>query len=186
MRVNLAGSDGVTRGVMFRQLGADFDEFVLASSPRLLSLAYRLTGDRHLAEDMVQTCLWRMAKRWPAAQSNPVAYARQVLANLAKDGWRRSGRRPAEVLAPDPEALDRQPSTATEDRELLLDALRGLPPRQRTMIVLRYFEDLSVEETARLLRCSPGTVKSATSRGLARLRDALQDTLDDRSEVEMP
>jgi RNA polymerase sigma factor (sigma-70 family) len=90
------------------------------------------------------------------------------------------------VLAPDPEALDRQPSTATEDRELLLDALRGLPPRQRTMIVLRYFEDLSVEETARLLRCSPGTVKSATSRGLARLRDALQDTLDDRSEVEMP
>lgn len=169
---------------MFRQLGADFDEFVVDSSPRLLALAYRLTGDRHAAEDMVQTCLWRMAKRWPAARNNPAAYARQVLANLAKDGWRHRSRRPTEILAPDPTAFGRSDASQAEDRDLLLGALRELPPRQRTMIVLRYFEDLSVEETAGILRCSPGTVKSATSRGLVRLRDVLQDASDDRSEVD--
>jgi RNA polymerase sigma-70 factor (sigma-E family) len=172
--------------VIFRRLGADFDEFVLDSSPRLLALAYRLTGDRHLAEDLVQTCLWRMAKRWPVASDNPMAYARQVLANLAKDGWRRSRRRPIEVLDADPTSIGAAESTETEDRDLLLTALRGLPPRQRTTIVLRFFEDLSVEETAGILNCSPGTVKSSTSRGLARLRDALQAISDDRSEVEVP
>lgn len=172
--------------MILRRLGADFDEFVLGSSPLLLALAYRLTGDRHLAEDLVQTCLWRMAKHWPTARENPMAYARQVLVNLAKDGWRRSRRQPPEVLDPDPMSNDSVASSLTEDRELLLTALRELPPRQRTVIVLRFFEDLSVEETAGILRCSPGTVKSSTSRGLARLRNVLQGTTDDRQEVDIP
>lgn len=156
-----------------RQL-ASFDAFVEASSDRLLRTAYLLCGDRGHAEDLVQTALMRTARHWGAAQDQPGAYARRVVVNLAKDRWRSLGRRPAElplevdVAGPAGEGL--------LDRDALVRAAQQLPPGQRAVLVLRYFEDLSVEDTAACLGCSTGTVKSQTSRALENLRSALAPT----------
>ena len=149
----------------------EFETFVVASSDRLLRTAYLLTGDAGHAEDVVQSALLRTARRWRSARRSPEAYARTVVANLAKDRWRSLGRRPAEaplvhdvpLVAPD----DRL------DRDALMRAARDLPPGQRAVLVLRYFDDLSVEETAEALGITAGTVKSQTSRALANLRAAL-------------
>lgn len=146
------------------------------ASPGLLRLAYRLTGDTHLAEDLLQAALWRVVRRWSRASDNPVAYARRALVNLATDDWRRRRRQPSEVLdgvTHDSETAS--PDSAAEDRDSLVQALRTLPARQRTALVLRYWEDLSVEQTAALMRCSEGTVKSTCSKGLERLRGVLEE-----------
>lgn len=152
-----------------------FDAFVTASSDRLLRTAYLLTGDRGHAEDVVQTALLRTARRWRAAREAPEAYARRVVVNLAKDRWRALSRRPAETsIAAGVEGDPAAPgSDRVLDRDLLVWAARGLPPGQRAVLVLRFFDDLSVEETAQALGCSTGTVKSQTSRALAGLRAAL-------------
>src|SRR6478609_5731378 len=148
-----------------------FDSFVSGSSDRLLRTAYLLCGDRGHAEDLVQTALLRTARRWRTARQQPEAYARRVVINLAKDRWRSLSRQPAEaaldvdVAAPADEAL--------LDRDVLLRATRQLPPGQQAVLVLRFFDDLSVEETAAALGCSTGTVKSQTSRALGHLRAAL-------------
>ncbi|HEX4190369.1 MAG TPA: SigE family RNA polymerase sigma factor [Marmoricola sp.] len=155
-----------------------FDAFVAASSDRLLRTAYLLCGDRGHAEDLVQTALMRTARRWRTARELPEAYARRVLINLAKDRWRQLGRRPAELpldVAPD-RSIEVPASTSALDREDLLRAAANLPPGQRAVLVLRYFDDLSVEETAAALGVSPGTVKSQTSRALDNLRAALAPT----------
>lgn len=159
-----------------RRLGDDFDAFVRDASPGLLRFAFRLTGDQQLAEDMVQACLWRVAKRWSSVRDSPVGYARQSLVNAAKDGWRARRRRPTEVpvegwnipVVEEPDGV-----LIVESRNALVAALRGLPVRQRTIIALRYWEGLSVEETAHLLNCSAGTVKSTASRGLKQLRKTM-------------
>jgi RNA polymerase sigma-70 factor (sigma-E family) len=149
----------------------EFEAFVAASSDRLVRTAYLLTGDAGHAEDVVQTALLRTARRWRTARSAPEAYARTVVANLAKDRWRTLGRRPAEApLTQDVPLTGAEPVL---DRDLLVRAARGLPEGQRAVLVLRYFDDLSVEETARTLGVSTGTVKSQTSRALAALRAAL-------------
>jgi RNA polymerase sigma-70 factor (sigma-E family) len=158
-----------------RRLGADFDEFVVARSPGLLRTAVLLTGDRHDAEDLVQTALLRVARHWSRALDNPEAYTRRILVNLAYDHSRRRKRRP-EQLGPPPDraATDDHADDHADDRDELLGLLRELPPRQRATVVLRFWEDLSVAETAQLLGCSEGTVKSTTSKALAHLREALQ------------
>jgi RNA polymerase sigma-70 factor (sigma-E family) len=157
-----------------RGLDGAFDAFVTDASPRLLRLAYRLTGDRGLAEDLLQNALWRVARRWSRAADDPYAYAHRTLVNLAVDGHRRRLRRPREVaVAAPPERGGRPETDAVDDRDALLAALRGLPPRQRAVVVLRFWEDLSVERTADLLGCSAGNVKSTTSRALAALRAVL-------------
>ena len=152
-----------------------FDAFVTASSSRLLRTAYLLCGDREHAEDLVQTTLLRTARRWQAARRRPEAYARQVLVNLAKDRWRELSRRPCE--APIRTALDVSGAPAdtdlTVDREQLMSALGALPEGQRAVVVLRFFDDLSVEDTAATLHCTTGTVKSQTFRALKALRAAL-------------
>jgi RNA polymerase sigma-70 factor (sigma-E family) len=152
-----------------------FDEFVAASADRLVRTAYLLCGDRGHAEDLVQTALLRTARRWRTARTQPEAYARRVVVNLAKDRWRDLARRPAE--APMDGAEDRvgpiKVYDGLLDRDELLRAARQLPPGQRAVLVLRFFDDLSVEETAATLGCSTGTVKSQTSRALDRLRAAL-------------
>jgi RNA polymerase sigma-70 factor (sigma-E family) len=153
-----------------------FDAFVAGASTRLLRTAYLLCGDRGHAEDLVQTALLRTARRWRTARDAPEAYTRRVVVNLAKDRHRARGRRPAEVPidhSPDPSALGGQGEVV--DRDALLGVVRGLPDGQRAVLVLRYFDDLSVDETADLLGISPGTVKSQTSRALAALRTALAD-----------
>ena len=158
----------------FRGPDAAFDAFVAASSPSLLRLAYRLTADVHLAEDLLQGALWRVAKQWSRAREHPGAYARRTLVNLAADARRHRRRRPVEVGLDDlGDRADRAPVDQLEDRDVLLAALRDLPPRQRTVVVLRYWEDMSIDETAALLGCSTGNVKSTASRGLERLRGVL-------------
>lgn len=153
---------------------AAFDAFVAVSSDRLVRTAYLLCGDRGHAEDMVQVALMRTARRWRTASEQPEAYARRVVVNLAKDRWRSLGRRPAELpLEIDPEV----PATsALLDRDQLVRAAQTLPDGQRAVLVLRYFDDLSVADTAAALGCSTGTVKSQTSRALENLRAALIPT----------
>ncbi|MCW2776204.1 MAG: hypothetical protein JWN91_4530 [Nocardioides sp.] len=148
-----------------------FDEFVRASSGRLIRTAYLLCGDRGHAEDLVQTALLRTARRWGSARRQPEAYARRVVVNLAKDRWRQLGRRPSE--APIEGDFSIPVSDGLLDRDELLRATRRLAPGQRAVLVLRYFDDLTVEETAAALGCSTGTVKSQTSRALENLRAAL-------------
>jgi RNA polymerase sigma-70 factor (sigma-E family) len=151
-----------------------FDAFVASSSDRLLRTAYLLCGDRGHAEDLVQTALMRTARQWRRARDVPEAYARRVVVNLAKDRWRQLARRPAEA----PLDIDlAEPRIDTfDDRDVLLRAVQRLAPGQRAVLVLRYFDDLSVEETAAVLGCSTGTVKSQTSRALDNLRVALIPT----------
>lgn len=155
------------------KLDAAFDDFVVAASPGLLRLAMRLTGDRQHAEDLLQVSLWKVAKRWSVASDAPFAYARRVMVNASHDRLRRKRSRLVELngaYLPEPPSA---PGPDVESRQALLEALRELPPRQRAVLVLRYWEDLSIEETAATLGCSIGTVKSTASRGLVRLRHVL-------------
>jgi RNA polymerase sigma-70 factor (sigma-E family) len=157
------------------------------SSPRLLRTAYLLTGDAGHAEDVVQSALLRTARRWRSARRSPEAYARTTVANLVKDRWRSLGRRPSEApLEHDvPLAVNDGASDDSRlDRDLLMRAARGLPLGQRAVLVLRFFDDLSVEETARTLGITTGTVKSQTSRALARLRTALTTETSEEENVD--
>jgi RNA polymerase sigma-70 factor (sigma-E family) len=164
-----------------------FDAFVAERSTALLRAAYLLTGDRGYAEDLLQSTLLRVFRHWSRAREAPEAYARQVLVNLSRDRLRRMLRRPREIPLPaDPELLrgtDSGVDRATE-RRAMVQALAQLPVRQREVVVLRFFADLTVEQTATALGCSTGTVKSYTSRGLARLRDVLAN--DDNETEEIP
>jgi RNA polymerase sigma-70 factor (sigma-E family) len=154
--------------------GADFDAFVHQSTPQLLHFAFRLTGQREAAEDLLQLAYVRLAGQWSRARDSPGAYARRTLVNLSTDRWRQRSRRPVEVPLDPLRVPDGTSGSGVEERDELMVALRALPPRQRAVLVLRYWEDLSVDETARLLGCSTGNVKSTASRGLVRLRDVLQ------------
>ncbi|WP_151081443.1 SigE family RNA polymerase sigma factor [Nocardioides cynanchi] len=154
-----------------------FEAFVADASGRLMRTAYLLCGDRGHAEDLVQTALFRTARRWHRARQQPEAYARRVVVNLAKDRWRSLGRRPGEVGV-DLETLEALDTRATHDEGLLervrlLDAIRRLPSGQQAVLTLRFLADLSVAETAATLDCSEGNVKSQTARALDRIRDVL-------------
>lgn len=144
---------------------------------QLLGFAFLLAGNRHDAEDLVQQALLRTAARWSAARQSPAGYSRTVLLNLVRDQWRARRRRHAETLSPDLTALPSgmDAAAAVLDRQLLLRACRRLPLQQRAVLVLRFWEDRSVAETAAVLGCTAGTVKSHTHRALARLRDVLAD-----------
>jgi len=157
-----------------RELDPAFEEFVRASSASLLRTAYLLTSDRGHAEDLLQTTLLRVAWRWSAASEQPEAYARRVLVNLSRDRWRNLRRRVREHHLPDllQPAVDDATDRVTA-RQTLIPALRQLPARQREVVVLRFFADLSVAETARALRCSEGAVKAYTSRAMTKLRQLL-------------
>lgn len=155
----------------------DFDDFVADGAESLLRTAHLITWDADEAEDLVQECLFKVARRWARVRrmDQPLAFARRVLINLAVDGGEKRSRRRSELDA-DGDALERPASdvlAALDTREELLDALARLTPRQRAVLVLRYFNDLTETEVAAVLGCSPGTVKSNASRGLARLREAL-------------
>ena len=156
---------------------SDFDQFVATHVDDLLRTAYLIVWEQAEAEDLVQECLLKVARRWPRVRrmAQPRAYARRILVNLAVDGARGRARRRSELeagVAPSPIAVD--PLPALDTRAELLDALGELPARQRAVLVLRYFNDLTEAQVAEVLGCSPGTVKSSASRGLARLREALQ------------
>jgi RNA polymerase sigma-70 factor (sigma-E family) len=152
-----------------------FEEFVQDCSPRLFRTALLLAGqDEAAAEDLLQLALERAYRHWGRVcrSGEPERYVRRILANASNDRWRRAIRRPERPLRPEdagPVAEDQADTIA--ERDFLMRTLAALPPRQRTVLVLRYFNDLPEAEIADALGCSVGTVKSHVSRGLARLRD---------------
>ena len=155
----------------------DFDQFVATHVDDLLRTAYLIVGDEVEAEDLVQECLMKVAHRWPRIRrmEQPRAYARRILVNLTFDGARGRARRRSELESgPAPIAIAVDPLSALDTRAELLQALGQLPARQRAVLVLRYFNDLTEVQVAEVLGCSPGTVKSSASRGLARLREGLR------------
>jgi RNA polymerase sigma-70 factor (sigma-E family) len=146
-----------------------FDEFVAARSARLLRTAYLLAGDWARAEDLLQTALVRTWSAWRRLGDDPEPYVRKVLVNTYASWWRR--RWNAEDPTADlPDRPGADAHAAVEERDALWRALRRLPRRQRTVIVLRYFEDLTEAAVADLLGCSVGTVKSQASKALEKLR----------------
>ncbi len=156
---------------------ADFDQFVAAHVDDLLRTAYLIVWDEGEAEDLVQECLLKVARRWPRVRrmEQPRAYARRILVNLALDDARRRAQRRRELEPGASASLGAvDPLPAFETRSELIQALGQLHERQRAVLVLRYFNDLTEAQVAEVLGCSPGTVKSSASRGLARLREALQ------------
>jgi RNA polymerase sigma-70 factor (sigma-E family) len=162
--------------VMVSGEDGDFRSFVEAQWQPLLRTAYLLTGDRGLAEDLVQSTLLQVHRRWARIErlDAPAAYARRVLVNLNSSSWRR--RRVREVLhlaMPDPADVH-DASAAVDLRDQLWRACLGLPPRRRAVVVLRYFEDLPDEEVARVLGISVSTVKTQAHRALATLRAELE------------
>jgi len=153
-----------------------FEEFVAAAGDALLRLAVLLASDQGLGEDAYQETLYRLAARWGRI-GNPQAYCRRVLHNVIIDQARARKRRLAETRLveahDDVDLRTAEQAKAVEFRPALLSALRTLAPQQRTVIVLRYFDDRSEKEVADLLGVSLGTVKSTASRAMAHLRDNL-------------
>jgi len=150
-----------------------FRAFVVARQRSLLRVAYLLTGDWQLAEDLVQTVLVKVWPRWNRvfAAGDPYAYVRRSLVNTYLTSRRRP-RWSREVLAAEvPEAASEPDRFAAFDlQDMLARLLPALPVRQRTALILRYYEDLTEAQTAELMGCSTGTVKSQTSKALAKLR----------------
>lgn len=159
---------------------AEFGAYVTLDGGRLLGFALLLAGDYQDAEDLVQMALLRSAGRWQTARQNPAGYTRTILVNLARDRWRARRRRQPETLLADTAPLASPAAgdgaAAMLDRQALLRACQLLPAAQRAVLVLRFWEDRSIEETAAVLGCTPGTVKSHTHRALRRLRAVLDDT----------
>jgi RNA polymerase sigma-70 factor (sigma-E family) len=159
---------------MDRDAEAEFEGFVARSGRSLLRTAWLLTGDHGHAEDILQTVLEKTARRWTRLDGEAEAYARRSVINLATDRWRRGRSRVVEVplvgLAEPSRSVGSEDVQSVDLRDELLNALRQLPPRQRAVLVLRYFDDLDEAQTAQTLGISLGTVKSSASRGLARLR----------------
>ncbi|MEU1041268.1 SigE family RNA polymerase sigma factor [Streptomyces sp. NPDC005551] len=148
-----------------------FREFVANRSSALLKTAVLLSGgDRHAAEDLLQNALIKAAGRWHRIDE-PEAYVRQILYRQQVSRWRLKWPRRELSVAEPPEATEDTDASATAElRVLMRGALARLTARQRTVLVLRYFEDLPEADVARLLNCSVGTVRSTTHRSLARLR----------------
>ncbi|PPK90820.1 RNA polymerase sigma-70 factor (sigma-E family) [Kineococcus xinjiangensis] len=159
----------------------DFSEWAHAASPRLCRIARVLTVDADAAEDLVQDVLEKMYVRWHRIEE-PDAYARRALTNAVTSRWRRQGRRQETSWEAREDAGASHPPVyphaGTEERIDLLGDLARLPPRQRAVLALRYLDDRSEQEVADLLDISPGTVKSQTSKALARLRHPLGASLD--------
>ncbi len=151
----------------------EFSEFVAASSERLVRIGTLLTGDPHLAEDLVQASLIKAYLNWSRIGEDPFRYVRRTMANQRIDWWRRRRRR-IEVLTD-----SMSDTVCTEDaadrhatRDLIIQVLWTLSRRERSVVVLRFFEDMSEAQISDELGIAPGTVKSALSRAMAKLRVA--------------
>ncbi|OQO90787.1 RNA polymerase subunit sigma-70 [Saccharomonospora piscinae] len=169
-----AGSIGHRKEAVVSGDLTDFTEFVRASLPGLLRYGHALTGNPHDAADLVQSVLEKIGSRWGSVQrktGDPLAYVRRSMANAHISRWRRFRRE--NLVAEVPES-DAPASTDPFEHEPLWQALRELPPRQRAVIVLRYYEGLSEAEIADSLGVSPGTVKSQASKALTSLRGKLR------------
>jgi RNA polymerase sigma-70 factor (sigma-E family) len=154
----------------------EFTEFVRAALPGLLRYGHALAGNPHDAADLVQGVLERIGARWNTVvrrTGDPMAYARRAMANAHVSRWRRTRRESLMADLPDTTAVW-QPDRFSD--EPLWQALRALPPRQRAVIVLRYYDDLSEAEIARALGISRGTVKSQANKAMSALRTRMGAT----------
>ncbi|WP_459706770.1 SigE family RNA polymerase sigma factor [Actinophytocola sp. KF-1] len=155
----------------------DFSEYFVARAHALRATAYLLCGDWHRAEDITQVAMTKLYLAWPRLREHGMdAYARKVVVRTFLAENRRLWRRREHLTEslPEPVAAEGDP----DQRMLLEAALRTVPPRQRAVLVLRYWNDLSVEDTADVLECSAGTVKSQAARGIAALRKKLGPHFD--------
>ncbi|MFL6109605.1 MAG: SigE family RNA polymerase sigma factor [Marmoricola sp.] len=152
---------------------SDFDEWVVHNRVRLHKTAFLISGDWHLADDLVQDALVRCLPKWKriVGSGSPDAYVRQALVRLCVDHTRRPSRRETPV-----EAMTEPHQASAPDFDHLLEALQTIPTGQRAILVLRYWDGLSIEETAEAIRTSVGNVKSQSSRGMQALRSALGST----------
>ncbi|MFE6777235.1 SigE family RNA polymerase sigma factor [Streptomyces sp. NPDC057702] len=159
----------------------EFREFAEARQAQLRRNAYLLCGDWHLAQDLTQTTLMKLYAAWGRVRrdGNVDAYARTILTRTFIDQHRR-GRWREETVEDVPEVPEAEPE-GPELRMVMRSALLELPPRYRAVLVLRFWEDWSVEQTAAALRVSPGTVKSQSARGLKRLRALVEGLADEVS-----
>jgi RNA polymerase sigma-70 factor (sigma-E family) len=160
----------------------EFERFVASCTDDLLRTAYLVLWDLSAAEDAVQECLFRVARRWPRVRSmeHPEAYARRIVVNVALDDVKRRHRHSTELQGRDGLVLeDRHDEGAAralgtvDATSELVGVLGTLAPRQRAVLALRYFDDLSEAQVAEIMGCSVGTVKSTASRALERLRAML-------------
>jgi RNA polymerase sigma-70 factor (sigma-E family) len=151
---------------------AELEQFLAERADRFLRTAVLLTGSREAGQDLLQTALERLLRHWRTLSGDPEGYLRRTLYNLAADGFRRQGRLQRKLLLLRTDTRPPPDVTAQVDlRDALVRMLVQLPPRQRAVLVLRYWEQLSEAETAAVLGWPEGTVKSAASRGLRRLRE---------------
>ncbi|MCO6007287.1 SigE family RNA polymerase sigma factor [Actinoallomurus purpureus] len=163
-----------------------FQEFVVARSPALMRLAYLLTGgDQQSAEDLLQIALAKTASRWRAVD-DPDGYVRRVMYHQQVSWWRLKWRRRETQVALPPEEARDDDTAAVDLRVTVRRAMARLTARQRTVLVLRYFEDMPESEVARVLDCSVGTVRSTTHRSLARLRQLAPELAALKNMTEVP
>jgi RNA polymerase sigma-70 factor (sigma-E family) len=163
--------------------GADLERLLAERGGQLMAAATALAGSREEGEDLLQAALERVLRKPRQVDGSIEGYLRRVLYNLAADGWRRRGRwrqklpllRSQDAVGADTDVVDL--------RDVLLRLLLQLPPRQRAVIVLRYWEQRTEAETAALLGCSEGTVRSAASRGVRRLRELAESPVGAGTEL---
>jgi RNA polymerase sigma-70 factor (sigma-E family) len=181
------GRDDDGTGPPARRPARDEVERLLAErGEHLLHAAIALTGSRSDGEDLLQAALERLLRRWDRIEGDAEGYLRRILYNMAADGWRRRGawlRKLPLVHASSSQGPGTDAVDAVDLRDALGRALAQLPPRQRAVLVLRYWEELSQAETAELLGCAEGTVKSAAARGLQRLRELTAPWHDHRPQL---
>lgn len=160
---------------MTDSIETDFRDWVAEERDNLRTTAYMLCGDWHLSDDLVQDALTRLFAVWPrvTAKGDPKGYAHRILVNLYVDHRRRPWRREEPTAEPPEPAPHVDSHPADGVRADVIAALADVPPGQRAVLVLRYWEDMSVERTAYVLSTSTGNVKSQSSRGLTALRAAL-------------
>lgn len=163
---------------------ADLESFLAERGEPLLRTAVLLAGSKEAGEDLLQAALERLLKHWRSIHGSPEGYLRRTLYNLAADGWRRESvwRRQLRLLRHGTDTVVADPAVTVDLRDALVRLLMQLPPRQRAVIVARYWEELSEAETAQVLGCSAGTVKSQTWRAVRRLRELIGPGSGPRSE----
>ncbi|GAA4205075.1 SigE family RNA polymerase sigma factor [Actinocatenispora rupis] len=166
-----------------------FREFMGAYGGQLSRFAYLLTGNHHAAEDLLQTSLTKVAARWPriSGYDQPVSYVRRIMVHDHISGWRWRRRRPENPVPDVPEGSVPDAAESTVRRIVVVRALGQLSPRQRAVVVLRFYQDMTETQVAAELGVSVGTVKSQTHHALAKLRAVapeLADLLHNGSEVQ--
>ena len=152
---------------------AEFDAYVVSRRRSWLRAAWLLTGDWYAAEDLVQTALMRCYPKWQRiSKGDPDAYVRRSIFNLYASWWRRRWRNERATEQPPEVYVPGDVYAGLDERRVMVTALASLPPGQRAVIVLRFYEDLTEAQVAELLGCAVGTVKSQTAKALATLRSS--------------